>query len=93
MNQYIVGTLVTMTVTFRDANGSLVDPTTVTAEIRLPDQTVVDLTSGIAHPSTGVYSANYLTSQNGLHQYRFNGAGTVKAAQEGAFTAQTSFTS
>jgi hypothetical protein len=91
MKQYIVETEVSLSAMFKDASGNLVDPTDVTGEIILPDQTVVALAP--VRMSLGVYRALFTPTLNGLHQYKFQGTGVVVAAVEGRFTAQTSFSS
>lgn len=90
MNQYIVGTQMSLKVTFTDSVGTLVNPTAVTGEIILPDQTTEEFET-ITNPSTGIFVQLFTPTQNGLHQYRFAGTGAVIAAQEGNFLAQTSF--
>lgn len=89
MNQYIAGTNIVLTVNFKSAAGVLTDPTTVTAEVRLPDGTIAALT--VAKTAVGIYTANYTPLVNGLFAYRFEGAGALVAAAEGAFVAQTTF--
>lgn len=91
MNQYIVGTLVEIDATFTDQFGTLMDPTDVTAQVRLPDGTVVVLTNQVSHVGLGVYKVAYTPEINGLYAYRFAGDGAVIAANEGEFMAQTTF--
>ena len=47
-NSYAVGTQVTLTGTFTTQAGNLVDPTTVTAEVCLPDRQIIDVSSSVA---------------------------------------------
>lgn len=89
MNQYTVGTNIVLTATFRDATGALADPTAVTATIMLPNGTKAIVAA--TKTAVGIYTANYTPTVNGLHGYRFEGAGAVVAAAEGAFLAQTTF--
>lgn len=91
MNQYIAGTNIEMDATFRDANGALFDPSVVTAELRLPDGTVVDLSAEVIRRSIGDYYAPYAPTQNGLHVFRFAGAGLINVAGESNFFCQTQF--
>lgn len=91
MNSYIVGTLVQIDGTFADSQGTPVDPTQVTAEVRLPGGTIVILTGQVQRISTGVYSVDYTPTVGGVHQYRMAGTGAVVAAGEGSFQAVTAF--
>jgi hypothetical protein len=89
LNQYTVGDQVRLEATFRDEDGDLADPTTVTGEIRTPDQ--VDAALSIVRESLGVYYALFTVAQNGLHEYRIEGAGAIIAAAESQFTGQGMF--
>lgn len=92
MNQYICGQEVNLAVLFSfSVNAQPFDPAAVSAEILLPDGTVEDLTPDLVHNGAGQYSVLFIPSLNGLHQYRFSGAGGINAAAEGAFMAQTVF--
>lgn len=90
MNTYTVGTEVEIDATFKDIEGTLVDPTNVAASIRLPDGTVM-VNLVVTRVSLGVYRTLFTPSENGLHAYRFAGTGFVEAASEGSFMAQTTF--
>lgn len=90
-NSYTVGTKVTMTGTFKDINGALVDPTTVTAMVNLPDGSAVDITSTLSHLTTGVYTVTYIPTQPGGHDYRMQGTGNCQVASDGSFTATSLF--
>lgn len=92
MNQYVPGQQVELDITFTNLLGVLTDPTTVTAEVLLPDGTVSALT--VTHPSTGLYSALYTPPfLTGFYRYRFQGVGNLVAAAEGIFNVATSFRS
>lgn len=58
MNQFIQGTLVTLTGPFKDSSGNLVDPTTVTLKYRLATtsfgQTTTLTYTGASEPAIGV---------------------------------------
>lgn len=90
MNSYIVGTRVALVASFTTEDGTLADPTSVTAEIILPDSTIVQLPQPFPQ-STGVWETTFLTTVAGLHQFRFAGTGALSAAAEGSFYAQTAF--
>ena len=91
MKQYIVGTEVTLEGKFYDEEGGLADPDSVSAEIRLPGGTVEDLTSSVSKDAVGIYSVAYTPTTNGLYEYRFSGTGSLIAAGENSFMAQTFF--
>lgn len=90
MNVYIVGTTIELTVSFADEDGNPIDPAGVTGSMMTPDRVTAPLV-GIARNSLGNWSAPYTPTQNGLHQYRFVGAGTHASADEQSFIAQTVF--
>jgi hypothetical protein len=90
-NSYTVGTKVTMTGTFRDVSGALVDPTTVTAMVNLPDGSVVDISSTLINVSVGVYTVTYVPTQAGGHDYRIQGTGNCQVASDGSFNATSLF--
>lgn len=87
----IMGSMVELQAQFYNSLDELADPTAVTALIRQPDGTEVDLTGSIQNPSVGVYKIPYLVEHNGLHQYRIAGTGTIEMAGEGQFLGQTNF--
>ncbi len=65
------------TVTFRDDDGVLVDPTTVTIRIQLPDNTVQTFQTGGPSPpinvSPGVYRANHKNTVWGVVEWEAEG--------------------
>lgn len=85
----VAGTLVELDSTFTDAANNLVDPTVVTAEIRTPDGSVVQLAT--VRVSLGLWKATYTPLIPGRYDYRFQGTGAVAAAGEGSIVATTSF--
>lgn len=87
----IVGTIVEFEANFRNSLGELANPTEVHAEIRLPDDSIVDLDSVVSNPSVGKYVVPFLVELNGLHQFRVSGEGTIEVADEGYFIGQTVF--
>ena len=88
---YAVGTQVTLTGLFKDVSGALVDPTTVTAKLQLPDTSVVDLTSTVTKNSTGNYAATYTPVMPGGHSYQMQGTGNCTVAAYGSFVAEELF--
>lgn len=82
---YLIGDLARLTVTFRDLEGALVDPTTVTLTIQDPAN--VETTPGsIVNDSTGVYHYDLNLTAAGTWFYRWTGTGAAQAAQEGQIT-------
>lgn len=61
----------------------LADAGDMALTITLPDGTTV--TPTVDHPSTGVYRVDYLTTQPGLHTYRWLGTGLNAASTVGVF--------
>ena len=81
MNQYTADTLIRMTVSFVTAvTNTYADPTTVTMKIKLPDDSIVDLSGSVVKTSVGNYYTDYVPLTVGLHMYEWIGAGAVKAA-------------
>lgn len=60
-------------------------PTNATVElvVTLPDGTTVE--PSVTNPATGVYAADYLTTQNGRHTYTWTASGAATATDSGAF--------
>jgi uncharacterized protein YfaS (alpha-2-macroglobulin family) len=79
-NAYDVGDGVRATVTFRDLDGALANPTDVVAKLKNPAGTVTTIAT--SHPSTGVYYADFTLTTPGAWWVRFEGTGAVIAAQE-----------
>jgi uncharacterized protein YfaS (alpha-2-macroglobulin family) len=90
MNDYWPGSVVTLTATFRNAAGTLANPTAVTITVRQPGGTTTTPTA--SSTSTGVYTASYNTTglAPGVYRWRAAGTGTVVAAAEGEFLVRPS---
>ena len=88
MNQYIVGTLVTMSSEFK-VSAADTDPTAVTFELEEPNGKVTTYVYGVDYQlvkdSTGKYHVDWLTTRAGTHTYRFAGTTACQAANEGQF--------
>lgn len=84
-NEYPQGTVVTVSVEFKTEDGVLTDPTTVTLTVRKPDKTLVTVTP--TPISTGVYEGRVDTEggPEGNWYYRWDGSGTLEAAEEWGF--------
>ncbi len=73
---------------FKDEDGMLNDPSTVTLMIREPDGTETTYTYAldqVAKEAVGRYAKEFSPDQSGVHHYRWVGTGAVAAAFEGAF--------
>lgn len=87
MTSYVIGDLVRLKVTWRDAAGALVDPTTITCRVKNPAGTVTVYTYAlgqVVRESIGVYHYDVDTSAlNGTWSYRWEGTGAAVGAEEG----------
>ncbi len=82
----LIGTGITSTQEFRDEDGTLTNPTTVTFTLREPDGVKTTYTyptdPEIVRDSTGIYSFSFVPDQVGSHGFRWLGTGTVPLATE-----------
>jgi hypothetical protein len=80
---------------FVNAAGALTDPTVVRLRWRVAggtETTWIYLTdSQVVKDSVGVYHADIPVIAAGLHYFRWEGTGTVTAAEESTFNVVTSF--
>lgn len=67
---FAAGLTLTDEVTFRDADGNLYDPTTVTLEVRNPDGSLIY--PMVAHVSTGIWRGNF-TLNRGITRWEWDG--------------------
>jgi len=80
------GDLIELSATFRDADGNLADPTTVTLKLIMPTGgTITVNTGGLTHPSTGIYRYNQSGTVEGTWTRRWESTGTPQEADEGQF--------
>ena len=86
MNQYDVGDLVRISVKFRDLNGALADPTTVTGWYKDPSGNKT--TPSVTQDATGSYHMDIDVDESGVWHYGFKGTGAVVAAGEDSFEAK-----
>jgi hypothetical protein len=98
MSEINPGDVVTVSTSpgFKNAAGVLADPTTVTLKWRVfsdDDLTtwVYGTDSQVVKDSTGLYHADIPVTKAGRHYFRWEGDGTVTAAEEGSFLAVTKF--
>ncbi len=95
VNLYDLGDVATVSAVFTDDGGTAADPTTVTASVRAPDNTVTAYTvtpGEIVKDSVGHYHLDIACTQSGDYFYRFVGVGAVTAARPGTFTVRPSTT-
>jgi hypothetical protein len=90
MNQYDKGQLVRCYGTFSDEAGTTAtDPTTITFKFKNPAGTTTTYVYGtdsqLVKIGTGRYRVDVSGSSAGVWWYRFEGTGTVQAADEGQF--------
>jgi hypothetical protein len=80
---------------FKNASGVLTDPTTITLRWRVAGGAetawVFGVDAEIVKDSTGVYHADIPIALPGLHYFRWEGTGTVVAAEESTFNATSLF--
>lgn len=88
--EHDVGDLVVLQGEYIDPDtGDPVDPTTVTIEVKTPDD-AIDTKVYITDPevvkvSTGVYTRDWSVTQEGHHWYRWSSTGIGQAAEEQSF--------
>ena len=83
-------TLVTISVAFTNAAGTLVDPTTVTLTLSNSTADAITLLTygtdaAVIKDGTGLYHSDYLPPNAGTYSYQWRGTGAVVAAQEATF--------
>ena len=79
-----VGDRAVITVTFTDATGAGVAPTTVTLRVRRPDRSVLTVTMTAGTPA-GTYTAAVDLDQAGEWAYSARGTGAYVGAHDGTF--------
>jgi hypothetical protein len=85
---YQIGDMLRLQVSFTDADGAAVDPTTVTLTVLEPDANETSYTYGAAEvekESTGVYYYDLTVDQAGIHFFRWSAGGAYVAVDEGSF--------
>lgn len=83
-NAYIIGQPVLLTDTITvPSSGALVDDATTSCTVYQPDGTTA--LPSVIHDSTGVYSAAFMPSQNGWHEYVFRSTNTGAGAGRSRF--------
>lgn len=97
MNHYVQGELVRVWGRFKNFQGALTDPTTISILVRTPEPNGATTTYTFAGGQvlkleTGVYYYDVDTSsKSGVWSYRVVGTGALQAAGQGQFTADAAF--
>ncbi|MFW9804858.1 MAG: hypothetical protein ACFFFC_19535 [Candidatus Thorarchaeota archaeon] len=85
---YDVGTQVRFKCTFKDLDGNLADPSTVTAKIKDPAGNVETLVYGtdpdLKKDSVGIYYVDRTIDESGVWRHRWSGSGSLVVANEAA---------
>jgi|WetSurMetagenome_2_1015567.scaffolds.fasta_scaffold284039_3 hypothetical protein len=97
MNKYDVGDLVQSTAAFANNNGVATDPTTVVFKHKDPSGNIASFTYGgtasntaLTKLTTGTYALSWTLDEEGLWCYRWEGSGTIQAAEEGMLSVKDS---
>lgn len=90
MNTYHVGQLVRLPLTFRDINGTLTDPTTVTLSVKDPlgNETVYTLTSvpvALTRDSVGAYHVDITVTTPNVWSMHCASTGAVQTGGDSQF--------
>lgn len=83
-NSYLIGNQIRISVSFKDYNGTLSDPTSVVLKIKTPDGSQVS--PSVTKDSIGKYHCDYEPLKVGEYCYRFEATGSVVAASQDKFT-------
>lgn len=84
---YDLGDSVAQQLTTRDSSGNPADATTVVCTITLPDASTA--TPTVSHPSTGVYTISFPTTQAGRHLLRWVTTGPAQVQTDVFWVAPT----
>lgn len=86
MADYNIGDLVEVTATFRNSEGVLANPNSVTLTYLKPGSSTAIAADAPTSDTTGVWVGSIPVDTHGKWLYRFAGTGAVTAAEEGSFT-------
>ena len=80
---------------FKNAAGALADPTTVKLRWKRHGEAETLWTyltdSQVVRDSIGLFHADIPVAEPGLHYFRWEGTGSVTAAEEGTFSVESNF--
>lgn len=89
LDEYDIGDVTRLSVSFNDLSNVFVDPSSVMIKVRDPDAVIIQLSyptnDAIIKDSVGNYHMDYLISKDGLHNYKWVGSGTVYASEKASF--------
>lgn len=89
-NRYVTGNLVRVWVSFRNEVDTPQDPTTVTLRVEDPSgQVTVYEQLELTNTAVGEWEYRVPADLEGDYSYRWEGSGTLTAASEGMFVAET----
>ncbi len=74
-----------MSLSVKTLDGTMIDPTVVTAKIKAPNGAITDLSSQIVRTAVGEYYVDYLPTMLGTYQYEFIGTGAAQVAAQNKF--------
>lgn len=76
--QINIGDRLLLKAEFRNEQGDLTDPTTITCQIKAPtgSPTTYSYPSDITRESLGVYALRFIVAQSGKHIFRYSSTGT-----------------
>ena len=83
INQYLLGNMIRLSVSFLNSDGESVDPTTIILEIKGPDGSIETPTP--SKESVGNYFYDYEPLYAGMYYYNFQAFGDVVAMSQGQF--------
>jgi hypothetical protein len=88
MATYDQGDYIRLTGTWRNDASVLVDPSTVTLKVQLPNGTTSSYTyasGNVIKDATGTYYYDFLPTSQGNYVYRWEGTGNAIASGQGSF--------
>ncbi len=87
-----IGSLLRLKATITDINGDVIDPTTVSLEVKKPSGSTDSYSypATINRTSTGVYYKEITRDESGDWHYRWEATGTGQAAKEHQFMVEPS---
>jgi nitrogen fixation protein FixH len=80
MKTYTSNTLINLAVVILDQDSNPVDPTTLTAKVKAPDNSITDISINIVKDGNGNYHAPYFPTLQGIYTYEFVATGSVEVA-------------
>jgi hypothetical protein len=82
---YTTNTMVRIAANFNTIGGILIDPSSFTMKIRLPDNTITDLSASVVRDSIGSYYVDYIPITIGNFTYEWIGTGNMQISKLGQF--------